>query len=1076
MKYLASLRLVWVTSILCGYSFILQAEIENLNKAFEGASPSLDDAQWKMSGKWSIEHDSSELLQAQDFVVGEEGIAFYRKPVEDFVWIIGMRYDKLRFSRYLPKSGIAFGAFDRKNMRRVTLDRLTGQLRLTELDNNRVDELAISKEGFPTSPGEWFLLKVEKNGSRLQAWLSNDAIQWEPRLSVDLPDGAPGSKIGIVAGTPKTWFNLAPPIDVEDTIDRRDLTSLRYTANTMQTSPNQFDAEFSIRISTDIRETVDPKCIIYTDYGRQEILLDAARLNAGSQNVWLTFPSEPDLLALKIVPIDNEGNGESIELSFLNPIKQSDIPRVEIPADLDQPITKSRLLEAIEQAKVYHARQNTRDYRSSDWSLLNVWMYEVTSSPTYIDLLINRARILLSEYDRDDSLPVTFHDFYPMSRTIETALVSPELSDEEKSKLKEIIEKTLSHAAYERGPMNRSLGVALGTFPALRIAPDVPQAVSINSIRDLVWSDYRHLDPLEDSTNYSMLTLFFSLLIIEESQQYGLLSDPRLVRIFERLYFSLSPLGFIPAYGDDEDSHPGLLTGLFQMAFDVTGDSKYQWAANRVFNMHFYKGYNPMSMKAIDILGLAYALRSMKEDNPGLPSVPDGRGVELLSSNRGYPLKLSYRSGNAPDDLFVLIDLLNGTEHGHNDASAVVSITQNQKLIEDNGRYSRAHRLHNLMVLEPQDTASGLRDTAEQSRRMQTRQFKPGKWMHYRFALPKHWIWGNFAGEIGLPSLDRAQYHPDVPFSYNTEREFVLGWEWKGEGSSEQSATVYLDDIKLLSSMDDKSPQVLVDFENTSSIPDALNGELDVLPDDERGGSIGRFDFSLGTETTYVGLRFPQSLCIDDENELFLDFYMKVEETGGDVFLNSTLIGDQDGYPKRYLEINNPAVTSEVVDQQAFNGGSYVRVENRLTDREGRNQVTVREFIFVEQQGIWIRDTLLTNMPKETQATVYWHLQNSRLVDKDKVVLPGGSHLYLRSEEGRSAVFSQHAVYGMRNSQVFQLSSNNPKPVIDTLLTLPQAASAKWETLPSGDSRLAWGKYVFQLKHASEPGFEIAHN
>ena len=124
-----------------------------------------------------------------------------------------------------------------------------------------------------------------------------------------------------------------------------------------------------------------------------------------------------------------------------------------------------------------------------------------------------------------------------------------------------------------------------------------------------------------------------------------------------------------------------------------------------------------------------------------VPEVPTNGSV-LLKRTDGHLDKLVLRSGWGPDDRQVMIDLLNGCEHGDNGALSVVSIShgKRQALLDKAGREIGFHSL------------PLVRDRAQDIPYRQ-RSIELGKWQYACFDLPLYWSWGNFSGGIGSPML-----------------------------------------------------------------------------------------------------------------------------------------------------------------------------------------------------------------------------------------------------------------------------------------------------------------------------------
>lgn len=1027
-----------------------------LNATFVKAGPSLAPKEWQRSGgDWQVHTLRENLLGPEPVLTGRGGVYLWQKPVGDFSWTLRIRYDELRFARYLPVAGVTFGARDRKNGRQLILDRITGQLRLIEIHEGRKKELGVSPHGFLTKPGTWFWMKVEVTGGKLKSWLSPDGIAWTAMLEQSLPqESPPGELIGVVGGAQNATFDLAPqpwlhalrPHDA-----RVGLTAAVATQRFRQDEPGRLAVGIELTWRAETTERQPLTLSLMTSQGDISTSWQPQR-GQSTETVWVPLNAQAPHGPLQLELLQNGQALASKEATVDNPQAKALSPAPEIPTNLNQPLTPERLRSAIEQLDDAHRKQRTRPFRSSDWALAETWLWQQTKQPRWKDALLTRTRASLQNHQKNGWLPRSFHDLYPTALALETAAKLPEWTAEDQASLPGMFQQTLRQAAYERGPMNRSLGIALGTMPALRLAGDIPEAKTIQVIRDQVWADYAtRWEPMEDSTNYSMLTALFASLYAEESGQDEVWQKPEWRRIFEQLLATLSPLGYVPAYGDDEDSHPGLLVGLFQLAASQWQDGRYQWAANRVFNTHFGPNADWAKLKSYDMVGLTLALRSFQ---PGIQPIAPKAGAQVLTSNAGVPRKLVLRGGPSPDDLYVLLDLLNGNEHGHHDALAVIAITaQNQALIRDNGRYALGRTFHNVSAMERPDDAM---TAVEQSRRLRVRPFRSGQWRHYSLPLRHHWIWGNFEGDIGLPSLEREQYHADIPLPYNPATESVIGWEFTSEGGGEK-ATLFLDDVRMTGPQGD---YLVTDFATVS--PTWLNAtDTQLVKDATRGKVVGKTAVPLTPNSSYVGLKLPVPLDVREGPYDRLEFWMRVDDAPSQrAFVKSFLVGDQDGYPKRFLSINTPAEAVTVPYLQEIPGGAMARLEAKWLDARGQPQRYQRDLLCLYEHGLWIVDTFDPAPSGEAVAVMNWHLSAAKLRDANTAELAPGIGLTLAAEPTAKAELQRRDLYGVENPLLFQIASPGQAGAhrLSAVLSLQGASS------PGDATQITWGSHTWKAQ------------
>jgi hypothetical protein len=237
-----------------------------------------------------------------------------------------------------------------------------------------------------------------------------------------------------------------------------------------------------------------------------------------------------------------------------------------------------------------------------------------------------------------------------------------------------------------------------------------------------------------------------------------------------------------------------------------------------------------------------------------------------------------------------------------------------------------------------------------------TAPWTPGEWYQASFDLKLFWSWGIFSGGVGAPSPNQyihGEGNFPYDFTYQPAREFAFIWELNGSGK----VKVYIDDVKLIKSgATPASPArelVLEDFEgpayrwigNFQKSHNACNGEW-----------CGQFEVDF-SETNLIGKKFPMPLDVYSDEYDRIEFSFKFEPDAGE--LNQYMIlhmGDRSGSTRNYLFIHNQ---NHPPRQIYFRDGAQTTLAGFTLDernQSGKPQERTREFLFVKNKFLWVRD------------------------------------------------------------------------------------------------------------------------
>ena len=615
------------------------------------------------------------------------------------------------------------------------------------------------------------------------------------------------------------------------------------------------------------------------------------------------------------------------------------------------------------------------------------------------DAAVARAQMVLANYERLGRFPLGFHDFAADMECVLHAKAAGWLTEAQTDLAKRMAAESLAGGSYERGPMNRALGNLIGIAPARELAGTTPFDSKLEQVIKSVEQDFEkaRFQPMEDSANYLMLSLLFAMEHADKSRP-DWWSEPDFRLAFDNLRDLVSPGGYIPAFGDDGISHPGLLIGLMERAAAAWGDGRFRAAAWLVWNRYFSDGRTPApeTISPDDVLGLALAAQWAKD--PVAPTDTPAPPVRLLRLPNGKPWKAILTGG----DTWTLIDLHVGGEHGHNDALAVVAVVRNREIVlTDNGRYAHGATFHNRpVVVHSKNDLPLSRDLQEQSRRMRQRHLRPEEWNHYRLPLSHHYIWGNFQGDMGLPTLHRGQYHPDIPHELSpTAKQASFLLDFRGMGG----ITAHLRNVQF------EMPQGVSKIDLAKTVREGEPG----APRVKGGEAAWRMD--LVPDSQYVGIAFPNPFPGGEAREGWLNFDLLVEEDpGARAILCSVVLGDSEGYPKRWLDEDNGAgqVSAEILDE-----GRALKATLDGVTSSGQAYRIERRMEAGQDGSVKIADQFENKGEAAVAGATLWHAREWQRTDNK--ARAGNGSLWIQMGNAEDLILSTNNVYGLEGTSTF---------------------------------------------------------
>jgi len=832
--------------------------------------------------------------------------------------------------------------------------------------------LATSEGKLDVGQGEWLWVRVQAAGNRIRVWGCTDGVSFFPYLDVTDSGGiiSPG-KLAFAGPRRFRFAFLENPWNND--LKKQSLGSWLTSVQQGQGFRQRADAQqtqIPLLVEYFVSDPAKAPTKITVSSGGSE-----SSLPLGKPTIGYHHP-------LLFAEILNEATTGKVEVTLAREQKIIDCFTVLVTNPFD-PAKMAKTNPSSEKPVSDHLKVTKADYQACldkaferygntgrlSWD--NRWgqeaeLYKATGEQKHLDRVMEWVRIWINGRI---SGKIEIPDFHFASRpgfaeAATLALEKGNLTPEERKIFLAIIADVLATNHVEGGGvMNRAMGYALPIKPLLGLVPDHPMRKELVRYHDAMMADFMVTkEVLENSSNYMPITALYLIAWIDQNGLQELYQDPKLKESFEGLLQMMDPSGGIPQFADygGKDLYDWKLVAVFERLAAVYKDGRFKWAAHQMarrlvarFNVENISGGDTESMAS----AFLYADDSIPEVRPATGSV-------VLSRNSGRLSKLILRSGWEQKDFFAAVDLLSGCEHGDAMALSLISIYKDggQSLFDKAGRDIANHSLP--LVRESVSEIPYLPRLAE-----------PGRWYQASFDLKLFQSWGGFSGGAGSPLGHQWLYgEAMIPydFTYNPAREFAFALGLNGNGK----ARIYLDDVKLVKS--GSSPEkpakelLLEDFEGPAY---RWIGNFSKSEGAAKGKSCGRFDVDF-SESSYVGKKFPMPLYVYDSDYDRIEFWYKIEPVTGNINGMVLSLGDKSGTPRNYalnLNQNHP------VKQKFFQDGKLATFAGfTLEERSpfGGPQTREREFLFVKNKILWIRDRITTDPARPYAAGPIWQVGN----------------------------------------------------------------------------------------------------
>lgn len=614
--------------------------------------------------------------------------------------------------------------------------------------------------------------------------------------------------------------------------------------------------------------------------------------------------------------------------TFDKPVLSADIPRRRtVPAEdmhkiyqgkNGRELYKFRLDKMLAEYDLKGGKQVT--FPGGFWHGLAI-LCRTTGEKSYFVRAAGKVRRWIKIYIKTGKLPqYNFPSKIGIIELIEQAQKSGILTEEECAAGEEMIKTLAFNSVYEGGGvMNRNIGYCLGIAAAKEHILSDSRYPLLKEMTDNLNEELEQTcEPLENSTNYEDITLMYMINYIEKAGLSRLYNTDKMRNTFYSLLNKLTQECGLSCYGDygGKEKFSVMFAAVLEAAARIYNDGKFAYAAAQMCRRASCMRIDPADepeLNGWDFIGLAHAYEWCADITPEPPQ----NCSCITRRNDGQPDKAVFKSG----DLFMMMDLMNGCEHGCNNALAVMSVVKGGK----NALFDMAHR----------DEANHCKIFARRSDENFPKVTKPdGEWEEGALRLSNYWSWGVFNNA-------QKRYHSSLKngindllldgceTDYDPEREFLFAvFSWHRfqlpYRDKPKKGRVYMKNLRLTGT---DGNELLLD-----------------------GGRTEVFDADSEKQSVFYVKVFNMPLDIRCGRYEYLKFDIKTEGLLAKDLMIS--LGDNTYYPHNYPMFLNPMNPVRVL---------YFRQNERASaagfELENEDSVQKREVAF-SGRGIWIKDTI----------------------------------------------------------------------------------------------------------------------
>lgn len=846
-----------------------------------------------------------------------------------------------------------------------------GKMSLYGLDGTGEKLLATSEGKLDLGQGQWVWVRVKAEGNRFQVWACTDGVSFSPFLDyTDEKNLSASGKIAFMGPHRFHFAFLENPWNNNAELKKKPawLTRMEQGRAFQQNAGTPF-TQYQVQVEYFVNDPAKAPSAVAVECGGKKKTVELVKPLPGFNTVHVLadIKSDAERESIRISLLRGSATLGAATCMVMNTFRQEKLaaanPKPETDVDVATPVSKKDYMACLD--KVFAKYGNTNRFGWDDRWGENTVMYRATGDKKYLDRVMEWTRLWIKGRTSGKTETPGFHfaSRPGFANAATLAIEKGDLTPDEKKIFLSIIADVLATNAQEGGGiMNRSLGYALSIKPLLKLVPDHPMRKELMKYHDAMMTDFMATkEVLENSSNYMPITMLYMISWIDDNGLQELYQDPKLKQTFENVLQLLDPSGGLPQFADYGGKHQysfKVLAVLERLA-TVYKDGRFKWAAHQMARRLLQK-FDVEQITGGDTEGIACAY-AYADDS--IPEVRPSNGSAVLERNTGHLDKLVLRSGWGKDDFHVAVDFVAGCEHGDNDSLAVLSVYKDggQSLFDKAGRDISNHSLP--LIREQAEDYPYPRQPWE-----------AGRWYQASFDLKLFSSWGTFSGGAGSPLGHQYLYGEGMipyDFTYNPAREFAFAWALNGNGK----ARVYLDDVKLVKSGatpgKNEKETVLEDFEGPAY---RWIGNFQKAEGAHGGKGCGRFDVDFA-ESNFIGKKFQMPLDVYGKDYDRIEFWFKFEPVVGEIGGWATLhVGDKSGTPRNYPMTHNQ---NHAVKQKFFKEGQRATFAGfALEDRNafGEPQGREREFLFVKNKVLWVRDRMRTDTARSFAAGPVWQV------------------------------------------------------------------------------------------------------
>lgn len=828
--------------------------------------------------------------------------------------------------------------------------------------------LAVSTGVLQLPQEQWIWMKLIAEGNHIELYACTDGVHYEKYI--DYTDKSENSiKEGYLTlvGPQRFKFAFAPnPWNDDPTLKSNGawVTRAETGSEIRQTAGADYTTYIAnIEIFVDDKEKMPDKMLIEQDGKTSGIKLENLKIEYNTLSLPINIKNDRNETSLKfqigrqttVLKIENTLVTKGLYKANLPEVKATDFTTA-----VNKDTYKKVLDDVLDHYKYFGGRFS--------WDTRNVCLYALykhTEDKKYLDGVMLWVRDAIKQRETGKAAyPNMGFPWRPgFAYCAELAFAEGNLTEKEKEVFKAVISDTLAYNFLEGGGiMNRALGYALMPEKLLKIVPDHPMKEQLLRYPNTIRRDFLATkEVLENSSNYLPLTAFYMIQFIDNSNMQEVYNTPEMKNFLEFILELVDPSGAVPQFADygGKRFYNPMLIAVLERAATVYKDGRFKWAAHQTMR-NFLQNFDMKKTDGHQALGLAFAMLwaddSIKEIRPDY-------GSTLLRRNIGHLEKMFLRSSMEPDAFNVVVDFLNGCEHGDNMALSIVSVINNggQSLLDKAGRDISNHSVP--LIREKREDFPYLQ--------------KPwtfNRWNNTSYDLKLFWSWGNFPGGASskMPTVALGS-EPMFPakFAYDPAKELAFILNFSGSGK----AYVYLDNVRLVKdgTTPDKPAKVLVldDFEKDTY---GWLGNHKQVDGGVNGKQCGRFliDFA---ESSYIGKIFPVPLYVYDSEYDRIEFDFRIEQIAGNFDRWFVLhVGDNSGTTRNYpsMHMQNYPAKNEFFQENKRSTFAGFRLDDK--GETGKVRTTEREFLFAKDKFLWVRDSFKPSADEPFAVGPVWQI------------------------------------------------------------------------------------------------------